>query len=48
MPASALLDWLASTISPRVGDASADLTPWGFVVFCVIVLLVSHLRLPGR
>jgi len=49
MPASNwfhLLDWLAHLISPHVGEASADLTPWGFVVFSAIVLLLSHMRWP--
>lgn len=46
MPSSTLLDWLASTLNPHVADASADLPPWGFVLFCAIVLLIRHMRLP--
>ena len=48
MLVSQLLDILASVISPRVGEAPADLTPWGFVAFSAIVLLISHLKLPRR
>ena len=48
MPASHLLDWLARAIGPHVSEASADLTPWGFVVFSGVVLLISHMKLPWR
>lgn len=35
-------------VRTQVQAAGAEMVPWGFVLFCGLVLLITHLRRPGR